>query len=276
MLKLLVKGNRKFTISLGILLLIVALAVVGPIVTVDPLSFVGIPFERPSSQFILGTDSFGRDIFAQLCTGLRTSLILGIVAGGVATGIALLIGGLGTYKGGLIDEGANFLVNLIMVFPMLPVLLILSAVFEVRSLWLVGTMIAITSWPWAARCMRSQVLSLKERGFVDLARISGMTNTEIVIKEILPNLLAYAFMVFVVLTGGAVVAEAGISMIGLGPTDAVSLGQMLHWALLNESTRLGIWWWFIPPGLILTIFTVSLLVIHSAMDEVFNPKLRRW
>lgn len=276
MLKLLVKGNRKFTISLGILLLIVALAVVGPIVTVDPLSFVGIPFERPSSQFILGTDSFGRDIFAQLCTGLRTSLILGIVAGGIATGIALLIGGLGTYKGGLIDEGANFLVNLIMVFPMLPVLLILSAVFEVRSLWLVGTMIAITSWPWAARCMRSQVLSLKERGFVDLARISGMTNTEIVIKEILPNLLAYAFMVFVVLTGGAVVAEAGISMIGLGPTDAVSLGQMLHWALLNESTRLGIWWWFIPPGLILTIFTVSLLVIHSAMDEVFNPKLRRW
>ncbi|PKP58910.1 ABC transporter permease [Candidatus Atribacteria bacterium HGW-Atribacteria-1] len=275
MCELLVKKNPKFMVSLGIVLFIVAIGVIGPLVTVDPLDFVGIPFEKPSLKFILGTDSFGRDIFAQLCTGLQTSLKIGVFASSIAILIAFIVGGLGAYKGGLVDEGANFFVNIIMVFPMLPLLLILSAFFEVRSLWLVGMLIAITSWPWAARCMRSQILSLKEREFVDLARISGLKDIEIVIKEVLPNLLAYVFMVFVVSIGGAVVAEAGISMIGLGPTDVISLGQMLYWALLNESTRMGIWWWFIPPGLILTVFTVSLLVMHSAMDEVFNPRLRR-
>jgi len=276
MWELLIRRNRKFTVSCGVLLLFIVLAVIGPMVTIDPLSFAGLPFTRPSSQFILGTDSFGRDVFAQLSEGLRTSILIGLFSSSIAVLIALVVGGLAAYRGGLVDEGANAFVNLVMVFPMLPVLLILSALFEVRSLWLVGTLIAATSWPWAARCIRSQILSLKERGFVDLARISGMTNAGIMLKEVLPNLLAYMFMVFVLLLGGAIVAEAGISMMGLGPTDVVSLGQMLHWALLNEALRLGTWWWFVPPGLILTLFTLFLLILHSAMDEAFNPKLREW
>lgn len=276
MWELLTKNNREFVFSFGVFLFFIAFAVIGPMLTVDPLSFVGIPFERPSPQFILGTDSFGRDIFAQLSEGLRTSLLIGLFSSGIAILIALVVGGLAAYKGGIVDEGANAFTNLTMVFPMLPVLLILSAVFQVRSMMLVGVLIAATSWPWAARCIRAQILSLKERGFIDLARISGMTNAEIVIKEIMPNLLAYVFMVFVLLLGGAMMAEAGISMIGLGPTGVISLGQMLHWSLINEALRLGIWWWFIPPGVILTAFTVCLLTLHASMDEVFNPKLREW
>jgi len=182
--------------------------------------------------------------------------------------------------GGLADEASNFVTNVMLVFPVLPLLLFLSYILQERSLFLVGLLIALTGWPWAARCIRSQVLSLKEREFVNLAKMSGMKTAATVITEVLPNMLAYILMVFVLLTGGAIIAEAGISAVGVGPDrfQTTTLGNMIfsaiqyhpgvaHWSY--------VWWWFIPPGLVLTTLLSAIFVMHAGMDEVFNPRLRR-
>jgi peptide/nickel transport system permease protein len=193
--------------------------------------------------------------------------------------IALIVGGIGPYKGGLVDEISNAFTNVVMVFPMLPLLILLAAMLEQRSMFLVATLIGLTSWPWAARCIRSQVLTLKERGFIDVARMSGMKDRKIVVTEIMPNMLAYIIIVFVVSLSIAVLTEAGLSMIGLGPDpgSTVTLGSMLYWVMNSTHAALpwNLWWCFIPPGLILTIFLVAVFIMHTGMDQVFNPRLRK-
>jgi peptide/nickel transport system permease protein len=205
--------------------------------------------------------------------------MIGAIAGGIATLIAILVGSLGPYKGGLFDEASNAFTNVVMVFPMLPLLILLAFILENKSTFFVAGLIGITSWPWAARSIRSQVLTLKERGYIDVARMSGMKDRKIVLSEILPNMLAYIVVVFVVSLSIAVLTEAGLSMIGLGPDvhSTVTLGTMLGF-IGTGSTQAALpwnlWWMFIPPGLILTVFLLAVFIMHSGMDEVFNPRLR--
>jgi peptide/nickel transport system permease protein len=278
MFELLIR-SRKFMIGAVVVLVIVFFGAIGSLFTRDPLAFSSHYVEPPSSQFLLGTGNFGEDVLAQLCAGTRNSLMIGAIAGGIAMLLAVFVGGIGPYKGGLADDLSTTLTNVVMVFPLLPMLILLSAVLQQRSMILVAALIGVTSWPWAARSIRSQVLSLKERGFIDTARMSGMKDRKIVIAEILPNMLAYIIVVFVVSLSIAVLAEAGLSMIGLGPDPStnVTLGSMLYWVMNSTHVALpwNLWWCFIPPGLILTIFLVAVFVMHSGMDEVFNPRLRR-
>jgi peptide/nickel transport system permease protein len=278
MFELLIR-SRKFLIGTAIVLAIILFAIIGPALTRDPLAYSSHYVEPPSNEFLLGTGNFGEDVLAQLCTGTRNSLMIGAIAGGLAMLIAVLLGGIGPYKGGLVDEIANAFTNVVMVFPMLPLLILLAAIFEQRSMFLLALLIGLTSWPWAARCIRSQVLTLKERGFIDVARMSGMKDRKIVVAEIMPNMLAYIIVVFVVSLSIAVLTEAGLSMIGLGPdpSTSVTLGSMLYWVMNSTQAALpwNLWWCFIPPGLILTIFLVAVFIMHNGMDEVFNPRLRR-
>lgn len=278
MFELLIR-SRKFLIGTAIVLAIILFAIIGPALTRDPLAYSSHYVEPPNNEFLLGTGNFGEDVLAQLCTGTRNSLMIGAIAGGLAMLIAILVGGIGPYKGGLVDEISNSFTNVVMVFPMLPLLILLAAIFETRSMFLLALLIGLTSWPWAARCIRSQVLTLKERGFIDVARMSGMKDRKIVIAEIMPNMLAYIVVVFVVSLSIAVLTEAGLSMIGLGPdpSTSVTLGSMLYWVMNSTQAALpwDLWWCFIPPGLILTIFLVAVFIMHNGMDEVFNPRLRR-
>ncbi|HLE75823.1 MAG TPA: ABC transporter permease [Candidatus Bathyarchaeia archaeon] len=274
--------SRKFIIGTAVVLTIVFFGIIGSMLTRDPLQTNAYhAAEPPSSEFILGTGDLGEDLFAQLCAGTRNSLLIGALAGGFATLVAVLVGGIGPYKGGLMDEISNAFTSVVMVFPMLPLLILLSAIIGGgrASMFLVAALIGLTTWPWAARCIRSQVLTLKERGFIDVARMSGMKDRKIVITEIMPNMLAYIIVVFVVSLSIAVLTEAGLSMIGLGPDPSsnVTLGTMLDF-IGAGSTQVALpwtmWWAFIPPGLILTIFLVAVFIMHSGMDEVFNPRLR--
>jgi peptide/nickel transport system permease protein len=278
MFELLIR-SRKFLVGTAIVLAIILFAIIGPALTRDPLAYSSHYVEPPSNEFLLGTGNFGEDVLAQLCTGTRNSLMIGAIAGGLAMLIAVLVGGIGPYKGGLVDEIANAFTNVIMVFPMLPLLILLAAILEERSMFLLALLIGLTSWPWAARCIRSQVLTLKERGFIDVARMSGMKDRKIVVAEIMPNMLAYIIIVFVVSLSIAVLTEAGLSMIGLGPdpSTSVTLGSILYWVMNSTQAALpwSLWWCFIPPGLILTIFLVAVFIMHNGMDEVFNPRLRR-
>ena len=266
--------NRKFQFCLGIVIVIILLGIIGPFFTRDPLKIAGRIYEPPSSHFLLGTDMAGRDVFAQLCNAIRDSLTVGIIAGFLAVGIAILIGAVLVYEGGVVDEGANVITNVFLVIPQLTILMVIASLLGKRSLIIVAILIALFNWPWMARSIRSQLLSLKERKFVDLSRISGRSNFVIVVKEILPNMLAYIFLVLIIGISSAVVIESGISVIGLGPTEGFTLGKMLDLVIRHEAAQQGKWWYFIPPGLILVIFTGSLLMITAVIDNVLNPRTR--
>jgi len=132
----------------------------------------------------------------------------------------------------------------------------------------------VTSWPWVARAVRAQMMSLKAREFVYMSRIAGLRDIRIIVEDLLPNMASYIFMAFVLLMSGAMIAEAGLSMIGLGVTKGISLGIILYWAQLFESVRRGLWWWFMPPGACLVALASSLLLMSTALDEYFSPRLK--
>ena len=267
--------NNKLKVGLAVLLLFVVLTIVGPLLTnYPPMDYVGPLSAPPSSEFWFGTTSFGQDIFSQFVHGLKASFLVGIVGGGLGTLLGMLVGFTAGYRGGMVDEVLNMLTNIVLVIPTLAVLLIIVAYLEVRGIFIESVFIGCTAWPWAARAIRAQTFSLRSRDFVDLARLSGMNSLKIIFTEIAPNMMSYLLLVFILQFGGAVLIAATLDFIGLGPTDAMSLGLMMNNAVLWGALILGIWWWFIPPGVAITAIVGALYITNVGLDEVFNPKLR--
>lgn len=268
--------SRRFTFSAVLVSLIVAFGVLGPVLSGgDPLATVGGLYDNPTLPHPLGTDNFGRDVFIQLMYGTRTSLLIGTIAGAVATGIGVLIGTIAGFRGGFADESLMGVTNVVITIPSIVVLLLISVAVEVRSVLVMGLIIGITSWPWTARAVRAQASSLRTREHVDVARLSGVGTPSLIVWEIIPYMMSYILMAFVLQLASGILAEAALSLLGLGPSGTVSLGLMLQWALLWESVRNGVWWVFTPPTIFLTIITFALLLMQAGMDEVFNPRLRR-
>jgi len=268
-------NSKKFLVGIGTLFFFIALAAFMPFFMPDPKAMIDLPWAPPSNQRILGTDLFGRDVFSLFVNGISMSINIGVLAGIVATFLGVIIGAVAGYKGGMIDEILMSLTNIMLVIPTLALLIVIAAFTKIRNEVFLALIIGITSWPWTARSIRSQTLSLKAREFIDLPRISGLSEIEIIIQDVLPNMLSYVFMCFALQMANGILSETGLSMIGLGPTDIVSLGMILRWALLWETVRLGKWWVFIPPTIAITLLTTSLLLVNTAMDEVFNPRMRR-
>lgn len=257
-------------------LAVLCFGVIGPQLTDrNPFQMAGGLFNPPSEKNILGTDNLGRDVFTQLMYGTGTSLLIGFVAGVVATGIGVTIGAVAGFKGGFVDELLMGITNVLITIPAIVVLILLSIAIRSRSAVVMGVIIGITSWPWTARAVRAQTSSLRTREHVDLARISGYTTAELIVKEILPYMFSYIFMAFILQFSAGITNEATLSMLGLGPYQTVSLGVMLHWALLWEAVRTGAWWAFLPPVVFLAVASFSLMLINAGLDEVFNPRLRK-
>ncbi len=266
------RRNKKL---LAVVLVFLLLALIGPFFTGDdPLAYVGPPSAPPSGQYWFGTTTFGQDVFAQFVHGLRSTFFVGTVAALIAGVLGMTIGFTSGYRGGLVDEILNMITNIVLVLPVLAVLMILAAYLEVRSVQVQAVIIGLFHWPWVARAVRAQTLSLRAREFVDLAKLSGASVRRIVFREIAPNMASYLFMVFILLFGGAVLFAATLDFIGLGPSDGVSLGLMLNHAKQWSAMNLGLWWWFIPPGLGITMIVGALYIMNVGLDEVFNPKLR--
>jgi peptide/nickel transport system permease protein len=237
---------------------------------------VGLAYMPPSPKHWLGTDHLGLDMVSLLVEGLRASLYVGLLAGTVATLVGTLIGVYGGYKGGLLDDILTVLTNLFLVIPTLIVLILLSSSMEEgRSLTLIALLIGGTTWTWTARAVRAQASSLRSRDHVALARINGYGTLGIVMLHILPYLLSYLFMVFILQTATGILTEASISMLGLGPYDSVSLGRILNEAIRNEALTDGAWWAFMPAAVLVTVIAFSLYIINTAMEGVFNPRLRK-
>jgi peptide/nickel transport system permease protein len=267
--------NAKLRIGVIIVLFFVVLALVGPLLAKNgPRDYVAPGTQPPSSDYWFGTTSFGEDVFAQFVYGLRATFIVGIIGGGLGTIIGILVGFIAGYFGGIVDEIFNMLTNIVLVVPSLVVLLIIAAYLQVRGLLFESVLIAVFSWPWAARAIRAQTFSLRTRDYVDLTRLSGMKPLKIIFTEIAPNMMSYLLLTFILQFGGAILTATTLDFIGLGPTESISLGVMMNNANTYAAVLLRMWWWFIPPGLVITAIVGALYVTNVGLDEVFNPKLR--
>lgn len=268
--------NKKLQVGLAIVLFFLFMALVGPFLAKnEPYAYVNpLGSQPPSPKFWFGTTFFGQDVFAQFVLGLRATFLVGAIGGGLATLIGIVIGFTAGYRGGMVDELLNMLTNIVLVIPTLAVLLIVAAYLQVRSVFTECIFIGLTAWPWAARAVRAQTFSLRTREFVDLARMSGMKPTKIIFTEIAPNMMSYLVMTFILQFGGAILIAATLDFIGLGPTNAISLGLIMQYAVSWGALLLGMWWWFVPPGLGITAIVGALYVMNVGLDEVFNPKLR--
>lgn len=266
-----------FVLGASLFLLTLMLALLGPLfIDVDTKTRVGLAFMEPSSKAPLGTDHLGLDMVSLLIAGLRSSLYVGFAAGLVATTVGTLIGVYGGYKGGLIDDVLTVVTNLFLVIPSLIVLILISSSMEQgRSLTLIALLIGGTTWTWSARAVRAQASSLRARDHVALARINGYSTLGIVLLHILPYLLSYVFMVFIIQTATGILSEATISLLGLGPYDSVSLGTILNDAVHNEALTDGAWWAFAPAMVLITVTVFALYVLNTSLEGVFNPRLRK-
>jgi peptide/nickel transport system permease protein len=273
--------NTKLLVGLAVVLVALVVAIVGPMLTSwAPLDFAGPVKARPSSEHWFGTTFSGQDVYAQFVYGLRASFLVGLLGGGLAAVIGMLVGFTAGYRGGIADELLNMLTNVVIVIPTLALLIIIAGMTSragrpgVSGYTMEAIFIGCTSWPWAARAVRAQTFSLVSRDFVDVARLSGRSNWQIVTREIAPNMSSYLLMMFILLFGGAILIGATLDFIGLGPANAMSLGLMMNNAVLWSALQLGIWWWFVPPGLGIMAIVGGLYVMNVGLDELFNPKLR--
>lgn len=267
--------SPKFVTGFTVLTAILVLIFIYPIINRnDPFEMMSMGFEAPSSEYIFGTDNFGRDIFLELMYGTRTSLYVGLLAGIVATSIGLTLGLGSGYIGGIVDNIITTITNMFIVIPSFIILILISVSIDSRSSTITALIIGFTSWPWTARAVRAQTSSLRNRDHVNIAKISGYSTLKIIIFEILPYIASYVVMAFILQTASGILQEAGISMLGLGPFNTISLGVMMNWALMFEAPAAGAWWAFIPTALIIASVTFSLYIMNMGMDEIFNPKIR--
>jgi peptide/nickel transport system permease protein len=226
----------------------------------------------------LGTENFGRDVLTELVKATGVSLQLGLVAGIIATLIGLTLGLLAGYIGGWVDDVIMFITNLFTVIPGIVLLILISFSIgqEKRGVVTIAVVIGFTAWVWTARAVRSQVMSLRNRDHVNLSKLSGHSIVHIIVADILPYIASYVVMAFILQIASAILAEASLSILGLGPrtTEFPTLGLMMNWAMIYQAEILGKWWAYFPVIVAIALITFSMNLMNTGLDQVFNPALR--
>jgi peptide/nickel transport system permease protein len=226
----------------------------------------------------LGTDNFGRDVLTELVKSTGVSLQIGFVAGLIATLIGLSLGLLSGYIGGLVDDLIMFITNLFTVIPGFVLLILISFSIgqDKRGAVTIAVVIGFTSWVWTARAVRAQVVSLRNRDHVNLSKLSGHSIVHIIVADILPYIASYVAVAFILQISSGILAEAGLSILGLGPrtTEVPTLGLMMNWAMIYQAEILGKWWAYFPVLVTIALLTFSMNLMNTGLDQVFNPALR--
>ncbi len=266
--------SRKLVVGVSILAVFTVCAVLGPIVFPNANRSSPAAFAGPSSAHLLGTTNLGQDVFQQVLNGARGSLGVGLVAGLLSTVIAMVIGIVAGYLGGLTDDLLSLFANVVLVIPSLPLIILITDYVHSRGYVTIAVVIALTAWASTSRVLRTQTLSVRNRDFVDAARVAGEPPWRIITYEVLPNLLPIIANSLVFSGLFAILTEAGLDFIGLGTTNASSWGSILYYAQNAQALSLGAWWWFVPPGLCIALVGMSLALINFSIDELVNPRLR--
>jgi peptide/nickel transport system permease protein len=272
--------RRNPALGLGVLIIVFLLAIglVGPffvdVSKANPTSV--LPDMPPSREYPLGTDDVGRDLLAVVVRGLPLTLEVGFIAGVVGLGIGTILGFTGGYIGGATDNVVRTLADVLLTVPSLVVLITLAA--TIKGTIGIGTMalvVASLAWMWPTRTIRSQVLSMRERGYVQIAKMSGMRTPEIIFFELMPNLLPYLAASFVGAVGSAILASIGLEALGLGPQNEPTMGMTIYWSISFNALIRGLWWWWVTPIVLLVLLFVGIMLVSIGLDELANPRVRR-
>ncbi|GAA1447035.1 ABC transporter permease [Leifsonia poae] len=268
-------ANWKSRLGLIILAFFVLVAIFAPLLAPYGATQDGFPRNAdPSPEHWLGTTAAGEDVLSQLIFGARVSVTVGFIAGLLSTIVAVLIGLSWGYIRGFGAEVVNFFVNLFLVIPGLPLMIVIAAYLQNGGLFMIVTVIVITGWAWGARVLRSQTQSLRSRDFVTAARFSGDRPFRIVFSEILPNMTSLITGSFFGAATAAILAEAGLEFLGLGDSSIVSWGTILYWAQNSNALLTGQWALLFAPGLCIALLAMSLTLINFGVDAISNPRLR--
>lgn len=266
--------NRKVAIGSGIIAFLILVALLGPVfVHQDPLKYTLNLNAPPSGAHWLGTNQGGQDVFAQLVIGTRSSVFWAFLTGVLVVLISITVGLVGGYMGGAIDDALSLLTNVFLVIPSLPLAIVAVQYFS-RTTLTIALVVALTNWPWGARVLRAQTLSMRSREFVTAARASGEKTWRIIFSEIFPNEISIVAASFVTTTIQVLLAVAGLEFLGFGDTTTISWGIMLNQSYVSGALLTGTWWWFAPPGLCIAVLGSGLALLNFGIDEVADPRLR--
>ncbi|MEZ4683076.1 MAG: ABC transporter permease [Caldilineaceae bacterium] len=263
----------------GVLLLLALLtfAVVGAYITdeKDAYPLAAPPLLQPSADYPFGTDRLGRDLFATIIAGIPLTFTVGLLAGLIGLIIGTVLGFISGYYGGWLDTFLNGIVDVGLTIPGLMVLIILGISFSGRlTVGGMALIVGVIAWLRPARIIRSQVLTLRSRPYVEVARLSGMSGLEIIFLELMPNLLPFLAASLVASVSQAVLASIGLEALGLGPIEAPTLGMTIYWAILDGAVINRWWWWWLPPITVISILFLGLFLLSMGLDEIANPRVR--
>jgi peptide/nickel transport system permease protein len=267
---------RLVAAGLAIVLAISLFGVVGSLFVPREMADVGAGrvAKPPSAEHWLGTDQQGRDVLADLIYGTPASLKIGLIAGVIGVAVGGLIGLIAGYLGGVVDEVIRVLIDVLLTIPGLMILIVAASMIGSVSVESVALIIAALAWMWPARTVRAQVLTIRERMYIQVAKLNGAGPLKIIVGELLPNLLPYLAANLVGAVSGAILASVGLSTLGLGPMNSPSLGLTLYWAINYGALIRQMWWWFMPPIVIIVFLFLGLFLLSQGLDQIANPRLQ--
>ena len=270
-----VSGNRKAVAGIALLTVFGLVAILAPLIApYDPNKLAFGQMLQPSPQHLLGTTGAGQDIFSQLVWSTRETLVLALVAGVMATAISVIVGVSAAYLGGFWDHALNLFTDVFLVIPTLPLMIIISAYAQNHGVGVLIGVIVVTGWSYGARQLRSQALALRNRDFLEAARVRGERASYIIVFEVLPNMTSLIVAIFLGAALYSVLAAAVLQYIGLGDSQDLSWGNMLYWAQHNGALLAGSPWWVLAPGLCIAALGAAFALVNYAFDELSNPALR--
>ncbi|HEX6483742.1 MAG TPA: ABC transporter permease [Ktedonobacteraceae bacterium] len=266
--------SPRVALGSGIVGFFILVGLIGPFfMPYDPNATSKLFIASPSAAHWLGTTVVGQDIFSQLIYGTRTSVFWGLGTAVLVTLLSVIVGLVGGYFGGWIDDALTLLTNVSLVLPALPLAIVLAAYFP-RGPLTISFVIVVTNWAWQARVLRSQTLSMRSREFVTASSATGERTWRIIFFEIFPNEIGLVVAGFVSTTIYVILTWAALEFLGLGDGTIPSWGSMLYWAQQAGALGGGLWWWFIPPGACIAILGAGLSLINFGIDEIADPRLR--
>ena len=273
-----VRRNPNLVVGIVLLGILLIFSLLGPffvdVSNADPLSVA--PQKPPSLTYPFGTDSQGRDLLAVMVAGTPLTLRIGILAGFIGLAVGTVLGFISAYYSGVVDSVIRGIIDISLTVPGLLVLIVIAVFLkEGLSVNQMALIVALLSWRWPARTIRAQVLTMRERAWVQVARLSGMPGLKIVFLELMPNLLPFLAAALVGAVASAILASIGLEALGLGPVDSPTLGMTIYWVIYYAALLHGYWWWWLPPIVIITVLFVGLFNLAGGLDEIANPRLRK-
>jgi peptide/nickel transport system permease protein len=270
--------NPQLVVGTTLIFLLVLIGLAGPLFVAvgnaQPMSTM--PNQPPSLAHLLGTDDSGRDLLAVMVVGLPLTMRVGFLAGAVGVTIGTILGFVAGYQRGVADAVIRTLVDVLLTVPGLLVLIIIAAsIKSFISVDIMALIVASLAWMFPTRTIRAQVLSMRERGYIRMAQLSGFNSFEIILGELVPNMVPYLAASFVGAVAGAVLASIGLEAIGLGPQNDPTIGMTIYWAIYFNALLRGMWWWWLPPIFVVVLLFLGLFLISAGLDEIANPRLRR-